>query len=196
MVELGPCTCILIGLLSSLNVAAKPGPGPVRTLSSLQREIRASYATLGLTTAASWAEIRRSFHELSLQFHPDKCQSQTPEKCQPVFVEVARAYEILSAEARKKGATMMAPADQDMGPPLQQQSAGMAAAAEDFSTLQSSPSRIIPGRTGGASPLILELPLREAGSHVLGVTTAVSATRECLSNSQLLIVSCGIQWRW
>lgn len=191
MVGHSPCVCILFGLQAAtsslLGVAAKPGSGPTRTLPPLQRDIRASYAALGLTPAANWAEVRRSFHELSLQFHPDKCQSQTPEKCQHVFVEVARAYEVLSAEVNK-GATIISTANQEMELPLQQTGARMAAATKEFSTLQSSPSRIIPGRTGGASPLILELPLRERSSDE-GVTTAVPAARECLSIYSFLLFS-------
>lgn len=57
------------------------------------------YEVLGVRRDASEHEIRRAFHELALQLHPDVGGSET----QALFILVNRAYTLLrDREARRK----------------------------------------------------------------------------------------------
>ncbi|KAG9122119.1 DnaJ- protein scj1 [Ceratobasidium sp. 392] len=57
------------------------------------------YKVLGVDRAASDATIKKAYKKLSKKYHPDK--NKTPE-AKDKFVEVARAYEILS-DSQKRG---------------------------------------------------------------------------------------------
>ena len=58
------------------------------------------YKTLGVSSDASETEIKKAFRKLSLQYHPDKNPGN--EKAAKQYVEVNRAYEVLSdAEKRQ-----------------------------------------------------------------------------------------------
>lgn len=56
------------------------------------------YARLGVTPAADAREIKKAYRAQSLEWHPDKAMARgvDPELAQQEFVEVARAYEVLS----------------------------------------------------------------------------------------------------
>ncbi|KAL1498537.1 hypothetical protein AB1Y20_013858 [Prymnesium parvum] len=63
---------------------------------------RSHYEALGLSAAATDAELRKAFRALSLQLHPDKTAG-APAPTTAAFVRVAEAYEVLSsAEARRR----------------------------------------------------------------------------------------------
>ncbi|KAG8346114.1 DnaJ domain [Trypanosoma vivax] len=59
----------------------------------MQEKIRHLYRTLGVTPKATQDEIRKAFHALAVQFHPDR-----PTGCIKKFQEVQSAYEVLSNE--------------------------------------------------------------------------------------------------
>jgi curved DNA-binding protein CbpA len=54
------------------------------------------YSILGLSRTASPAEIRRSFRELALRYHPDK--NKNSEESNRKFMQVVEAYKLLSDE--------------------------------------------------------------------------------------------------
>lgn len=55
------------------------------------------YQVLGLTKEASLADIKKSYKKLAIQYHPDK-NPDAGDK----FKEIARAYEVLSDEEKRK----------------------------------------------------------------------------------------------
>ena len=52
------------------------------------------YSVLGVNPKASDNELRKAYHRLALQFHPDK-NGEDPE-AETKFKEIAEAYEVLS----------------------------------------------------------------------------------------------------
>ena len=61
------------------------------------------YARLGVTSTADAREIKKAYRAQSLEWHPDKATARgvDPELAQQQFVEVARAYEVLSDPEQK-----------------------------------------------------------------------------------------------
>ncbi|MFL6362074.1 MAG: J domain-containing protein, partial [Nitrososphaeraceae archaeon] len=53
-----------------------------------------------MSTTASAAEIRRSFRELALKYHPDK--NKNSEESKQKFVQIVEAYKLLSDENTRK----------------------------------------------------------------------------------------------
>ena len=63
------------------------------------------YAVLGVSTAATAAEIKQAYRKLALRHHPDKAPAAPPLRAaaEAIFKHVAQAYAVLSdATARKK----------------------------------------------------------------------------------------------
>jgi DnaJ-related protein SCJ1 len=58
------------------------------------------YAILGVSRQASQKEIKKSYRELSLKYHPDK--NKDDPKAQEKFVEISEAYEVLSDEEKRR----------------------------------------------------------------------------------------------
>jgi molecular chaperone DnaJ len=58
------------------------------------------YDVLGVTRTASAAEIKKSFRQLAMKFHPDK--NPGDREAEVKFKEVAEAYEILSDEQKRQ----------------------------------------------------------------------------------------------
>ncbi|MFL6328626.1 MAG: J domain-containing protein [Nitrososphaeraceae archaeon] len=58
------------------------------------------YSILRVSTTASAAEIRRSFRELALKYHPDK--NKNSEESKQKFVQIVEAYKLLSDENTRK----------------------------------------------------------------------------------------------
>jgi curved DNA-binding protein CbpA len=58
------------------------------------------YSLLRVSRTASPAEIRRSFRELALKYHPDK--NKNSEESKQKFVQIVEAYKLLSDENTRK----------------------------------------------------------------------------------------------
>jgi curved DNA-binding protein CbpA len=58
------------------------------------------YRVLGVSVSASQAEIKQSFRNLALKYHPDK--NRNSEDAKQKFMQVVEAYEILSDEQARK----------------------------------------------------------------------------------------------
>ena len=55
---------------------------------------------LGLSNTASQAEIRRSFRNLALKYHPDR--NKNSEESKQKFMQIVEAYEVLSDHQSRK----------------------------------------------------------------------------------------------
>ena len=58
------------------------------------------YKILGVTKDSNQIQIRKAFRKLALQYHPDK--NKNSEESKQKFMEIVKAYEILSDEKAKK----------------------------------------------------------------------------------------------
>jgi curved DNA-binding protein CbpA len=58
------------------------------------------YKVLGLSNTASQAEIRRSFRNLALKYHPDR--NKNSEESKQKFMQIVEAYEVLSDQQSRK----------------------------------------------------------------------------------------------
>ena len=52
---------------------------------------------LGLEDAATMEEIRSAYRNLTLQYHPDRCEDEFKVKCKEKFQQINNAYEIVTA---------------------------------------------------------------------------------------------------
>ncbi|XP_077290511.1 dnaJ heat shock protein family (Hsp40) member B6 mrj isoform X1 [Arctopsyche grandis] len=59
------------------------------------------YRTLGVTRAATDAEIKKAYRKLALKWHPDK-NPDNPDEANIRFKEISEAYEVLSDESKRK----------------------------------------------------------------------------------------------
>jgi DnaJ-class molecular chaperone len=57
------------------------------------------YKLLGISRDATVKEIKKAYRQKSLEFHPDKNKD---EKAAEMFAQIARAYEVLSDEEKRK----------------------------------------------------------------------------------------------
>ena len=58
------------------------------------------YKILGVTKDSNQIQIRKAFRKLALQYHPDK--NKNSEESKQKFMEIVKAYEILSDEKTRK----------------------------------------------------------------------------------------------
>lgn len=58
------------------------------------------YQILGINTSASQAEVKQSFRNLALKYHPDK--NKNSEEAKLMFLQIVEAYEVLSDEQARK----------------------------------------------------------------------------------------------
>ena len=58
------------------------------------------YSILGVSTSASPAEIRQSFRELALKYHPDK--NKNSEESSQKFMQIVEAYRVLTENSARK----------------------------------------------------------------------------------------------
>jgi DnaJ-class molecular chaperone len=58
------------------------------------------YRILGVSTSASAAEIRQSFRELALKYHPDR--NKNSEESRQKFMQIVEAYRILTDNTASK----------------------------------------------------------------------------------------------
>ena len=59
------------------------------------------YKVLGLPRTASEKEIKKAYHKIALQFHPDKATGMTKEEATTKFAEISEAYEVLSDKNKR-----------------------------------------------------------------------------------------------
>ena len=59
------------------------------------------YKTLNVSRSASAREIKRAYHKLAVQYHPDKVPEEEREAADVKFKAVAAAYEVLSDEDKR-----------------------------------------------------------------------------------------------
>lgn len=64
-----------------------------------------AYKTLGLSTNASEAEIRRMYKKLVVKWHPDRYKGDDKESAQKHFIEIQQAYEILTNRKKSSKAS-------------------------------------------------------------------------------------------
>lgn len=60
------------------------------------------YGMMGLSKECSATDVKKAYRKLALKHHPDKVASEEREKSEKKFKEIARAYEILSDEDKRK----------------------------------------------------------------------------------------------
>ncbi len=58
------------------------------------------YTILGVSNTASQAEIKKSFRNLALKYHPDR--NKDSEQAKQKFIQIIEAYEVLSDGQAKK----------------------------------------------------------------------------------------------
>ncbi|HKO39630.1 MAG TPA: J domain-containing protein [Nitrososphaeraceae archaeon] len=58
------------------------------------------YKILGITKESNQTQIRKAFRKLALQYHPDK--NKNSEESKQKFMEIVKAYEILSDEKSRE----------------------------------------------------------------------------------------------
>jgi DnaJ-class molecular chaperone len=58
------------------------------------------YIVLGVSNTASQAEIKKSFRNLALKYHPDRNKNS---EAKQKFIQIIEAYEVLSDGQAKKG---------------------------------------------------------------------------------------------
>ena len=56
------------------------------------------YRILGVSRTASKAELKKAYHRLARQYHPDVCQAPNAER---LFKRINEAYQVLSNRARR-----------------------------------------------------------------------------------------------
>ena len=77
------------------------------------------YRILGVKKDASKSDIKKAYHKLALELHPDKTDfepgSTEAEEAVRKFIEVATAYEVLSDPARRKRYDTLGPESEQKG---------------------------------------------------------------------------------
>ncbi|KAI9188088.1 secretory subunit [Blastocladiella emersonii ATCC 22665] len=93
---------------------------------------------LGIATSATRSEIRKAYHKLSLEMHPDKVAPELKEKANSIFADISKAYKVLTnAEARKNF--------EDWGHPDGKQSFSMGIALPTFMVGSTSAPAVLAG---------------------------------------------------
>lgn len=64
--------------------------------SSTDHDAHCLYGLLGVKADVGLAEIKSAFRRMALQYHPDVCPPTQRDQCTKKFLELQRAYEILS----------------------------------------------------------------------------------------------------
>lgn len=59
------------------------------------------YEILGVNRQATKKDIKKAFRKLAQRYHPDKNKELPKDEAEKKFVEIARAYEILSDEEKR-----------------------------------------------------------------------------------------------
>ena len=60
------------------------------------------YIILGVDQTADERDVKRAFKKLSLQFHPDKVLEAEKEEAEKKFVDISKAYKVLTDEEARK----------------------------------------------------------------------------------------------
>lgn len=82
----------------------QPKPRVDQSASEKQPGIRTHYDILGVKPSASAAEIKKAYHKLALQYHPDKAvdNGYTLEQAQKLMTELNEAYAVLSDPKKRE----------------------------------------------------------------------------------------------
>jgi hypothetical protein len=60
------------------------------------------YKILGIKRGFQKDELKQAYRDLSLKYHPDKCEAEDKKECEAAFIDVSAAYEVLSDDAKRK----------------------------------------------------------------------------------------------
>ncbi|XP_067936396.1 dnaJ homolog subfamily B member 9-like [Watersipora subatra] len=60
------------------------------------------YDILGVPKNASQKDIKKAFRKLAVKYHPDKNKDLDPKEAEKKFVEIGKAYEVLSDEKKRR----------------------------------------------------------------------------------------------
>lgn len=63
------------------------------------------YLVLGVEPEADLSQIRKAYHKLALQHHPDR--NKGSKESEALFREAAKAYAVLSDERTRKGKSVV-----------------------------------------------------------------------------------------
>lgn len=69
---------------------------------SLCANERSFYEILNVNRKASQSELKKAYHKLSVQYHPDRCSDDEKEQCTAKFQEISRAYETLTTPEKRE----------------------------------------------------------------------------------------------
>ena len=59
------------------------------------------YDILGVSSSSTQAEIKKAFRKLSLQYHPDKVKDDLNGESEQKFVDISKAYKVLTNDDAK-----------------------------------------------------------------------------------------------
>jgi translocation protein SEC63 len=72
------------------------------TMEIVEEKLWDPFEILGISEGESKSKIKKAFRALSLKFHPDKVLNDEKEEAEKKFVDISKAYKILTDEEAKK----------------------------------------------------------------------------------------------
>ncbi len=72
------------------------------TMEIVEEKLWNPFEILGVDESAEKSSVKKAFRALSLKFHPDKVAAEEKEASEKKFVDISKAYKILTDEEAKK----------------------------------------------------------------------------------------------